>query len=486
MQSHPDLNTLAYQAMRERNLWTDYSKAVLNEVSALSSFIDTDNAHYRDLRDRLFFSIDNDDSKDLDQLTYAERVNEDLYKIYIAVADVDSQVKDNSAINVHAQHNTVSVYTPTIIFSMLPKKLSTDLTSLNEGEDRAALVVEVEVNQQGAIGAVNQIYPAIVRNHAKLAYKGVGAWLESQSPLSSPKVKEIPELGDQIKLQDQIAALLRKERFEKGSLTLETIEARPIIKDQQVVDVEIMDFNRARVLIEEFMVAANTVVSRFLKQHRIASLRRVVRIPKRWDRIIEIAKEKDFSLPQDPDPIALNLFLNQQRKLDPLRFPDLSLMIIKLLGRGEYIVEYPGEISTGHFNLAVKDYTHSTAPNRRFPDLITQRLIKSLLFQQASPYSPKELEALAKHCTIKENDADKVERKLRKSAMILLLYPKLNQNFSGLVTGAGPKGTWVRIFNPPTEGKLIKGYENVDVGDQILVKLVHLDIEAGFIDFVKA
>jgi exoribonuclease-2 len=485
MKTNVDLNELARSAMRERSLWPDYSVAALKEVSELPEKAILPERNYTDLREKLFFSIDNDDSKDLDQLTYAEAAENGYFKIYIAVADVDSIVKDNSAINEYAQHNTVSVYTPSIIFSMLPKKLSTDLTSLNEDEDRLAIIVEVNIDAEGTIGENYRIYQALVRNHAQLAYNGIGAWLDNKSPSPNPRIDSLSGLADQIKLQDQIASLLRNERFKKGSLTLETIEARPIVKDEQVVEVEVTTINRGRILIEEFMIAANTAVSLFLKAHNKASLRRVVRTPKRWDRIVEIAKEKGVTLPEEPDPISLNQFLKQQQKLDSVRFPDLSLIIIKLLGRGEYIVEYPGQPSVGHFNLAVKDYTHSTAPNRRFPDLITQRLLKSIISKQENPYTVIELERLARHCTLKETDADKVERKLRKCATILLLYSKLNQTFDGIVTGAGPNGTWVRIFNPPAEGKLVQGFQNMDVGDQLQVKLVHLDIEQGFIDFVK-
>ncbi len=485
MQPKIDLNELARSAMRERSLWPDYPMAALKEVSELKSPPIPPETNYEDMRHQLFFSIDNDDSKDLDQLTYAESLPNGDFKIYIAIADVDSLVKKDSAINEYAQHNTVSVYTPSIIFSMLPKKLSTDLTSLNEDEDRLAIIAEVYVSKEGEIGENNQVYPALVRNKVKLAYNGIGAWLDGRSPSPNPRIDSIPNLADQIKLQDRIAALLRKERFDKGSLTLETIEARPIVKDNQVIDVEISIINRARILIEEFMIAGNTVVSRYLKAHNQASLRRVVRVPKRWDRIVEIAGEHGEILPAQPDAMALNKFLIKQHQLNPLSFPDLSLIIIKLLGRGEYIVEYPGQTPVGHFNLAVKDYTHSTAPNRRFPDLITQRLLKSIFLKSESPYTVTELEHLASHCTEKETDADKVERKLRKCATIMLLYSKLNQTFNGIVTGADSKGTWVRIFNPPAEGKLIKGFQNLDVGHQIQVKLVNLDIVQGFIDFVK-
>lgn len=480
------LTKLARQAMLERNLIPDFPGSVLKEVAQIHNPNTANDGATKDLRDKLFFSIDNEDSRDLDQLTFAESLEGNHFKIYIAVADVDSLVKKGSAIDKYAQNNTVSVYTPSKIFTMLPEKLSTDLTSLNEDQDRLAIIIEIEVAADGSIGVNNQIYSALVRNHAKLAYNALADWLEGKISPPFPRIISVPGLQEQIRLQDQIAQLLKSFRQAKGSLTLETIEAHPIIKDEQVVEVIISESNRAKSLIEEFMVAANAATSRFLKAHKQASLRRVVRTPKKWDRIVEIARERGETLLDQPDAKALNLFLIKQRLNDPLRFPDLSLTIIKLLGRGEYIVEYPDQTPVGHFNLAVKDYTHSTAPNRRFPDLITQRLLKSILEQTRAPYSVPELEGLAMHCTTKETDADKVERKMRKCATIILLYSKLNQTFNGLVTGSDLKGTWVRIFDPPAEGKLVRGFEHLDVGDQIQVKLVHLDIENGYIDFVRA
>ncbi|MFI5343305.1 MAG: RNB domain-containing ribonuclease [Chlamydiales bacterium] len=481
-----DLTSLAKQAMRERGLLPEFPARVIDEVSHLKEAARPTEHTVLDLRSQLFFSIDNDDSRDLDQLTYAESLSDGLYKIYVAIADVDALVKTGSAIDQYAQTNTVSVYTPSKIFTMLPEKLSTNLTSLNEDQDRLAIVIEVTVAADGSVGDNNSLYQAQVRNCAKLAYNGLAAWLNGNSPPPSPRISSIAGLQEQIQLQDQIAQLLKKYRQEQGSLTLETIEAHPIVKNSQVVEVTALETNRARFLIEEFMIAANTATSRFLRTHQQASLRRVVRIPKRWDRVVEIAQERGEKLPDEPDAKALNLFLIKQQASDPVRFPDLSLTIIKLLGRGEYVVEYPGQAPIGHFNLAVKDYTHSTAPNRRFPDLITQRLVKSLIENKNAPYTVQELEDLAARCTEKSADADKVERKMRKCATILLLFSKLNQTFKGIVTGSSFKGTWVRIFDPPTEGKLVKGYEHLDVGDQIIVKLVHLDIEKGFIDFERA
>lgn len=467
--------------MLERRLLPDFTAEAIKEVDQIHEAAKPDSPHIRDMRNLLWFSLDNDNSRDLDQVTYAES-NGLAFKIYIAIADVDSLVKKGSAIDHYAQQNTTSVYTPSKIFTMLPEKLSTDLTSLNEKQDRLAIVAEVEVDSDGALTKLS-IYRAYVKNEAKLAYNGVSAWLDGVG--TAPEaVKNNNELQTQIRLQDKIAHLLRKNRHHLGALTLQTIEPLAIMQDQEVVDVIPVTKNRGQDLIEDFMIAANRSSVSFLNDHKIPSFRRVVRIPKRWDRIVEIANELNETLPPEPDSKALDQFLVKRRLLDPLHFPDLSLTIIKLLGNGEYVVEYPGEQPIGHFSLAVKNYTHSTAPNRRYPDLITQRLIKAAIENLPIPYTNHELENLAKECTQKEDDAEKVERKMKKSAACVLLISKLNQTFDALVTGASAKGTWVRIIQPPVEGKLVKGFEHVDVGDQVKVKLVHVDVEQGFIDFI--
>lgn len=486
MQNSPppiNLTTLAKQSMIERHLLPDFPAAVVNEVNQMNSPAQSNALQLPDMRHLLWFSLDNDDSKDLDQLTYAEKLNEKQFKIYVAIADVDSLVKKESAIDIYAQHNTTSVYTPTKIFPMLPEKLSTNLTSLNEREDRLAMIIEAEIDNTGDLKNYH-IYRGLVKNQAKLAYNSISAWLDGIGSAPEP-FKKIPALDEQIRLQDQIAQILRKRRHEEGALTLETIEPHAVFQNQTIVDLKPLAKNRGRYLIEDFMIAANRSTADFLKKHQKPSLRRVVRTPKRWDRIIEIAKEYGVNLPKDPDARALDGFLKDQFLRDPIHFPDLSLTIIKLLGNGEYIVEYPGDPSIGHFSLAVKDYTHSTAPNRRYPDLITQRIVKSTLANQPSAYLDAELEYLAKHCTEKEDDAEKVERKMRKAAACVLLSSKINEEFDALVTGASIKGTWVRVLNPPVEGKLVRGFEHVDVGDKIRVKLVHVDIVKGFIDFIR-
>lgn len=481
MQPSVDLTEMAKQSMLEHQLLPDFPPQVQIEVNQLSPAKPT--SEYKDLRHYLWFSLDNERSRDLDQLTFAEKLNDQYFKVYIAIADVDSLVKKNSSIDLYAQHNTTSVYTPTKIFSMLPEKLSTDLTSLNENQDRLAIVVEAQVRKDGFIDDY-AIYPAIVRNKAKLAYPSVTAWLEGLKPAPA-LIEQSKELDEQVRLQDHIAQLLRQSRFQQGALTLHVIEPEIILQKEKVVQIGVAAQSRGHYLIEDLMIAANRSSASFLMKHQIPSLRRVVRVPKRWDRIITIARNYGERLPSEPDPVALNAFLVRRYGADPMNFPDLSLTIIKLLGNGEYVVEYPGTNPLSHFSLAVKEYTHATAPNRRFPDLITQRLIKSIMDQQKSPYSDQELETLAQRCTQNEKEATKVERKMRKAAMCLYLSSHINETFDALVTGAAPKGTWVRLFKPPVEGKLIQGFEHVDVGDRIRVKLVHIDIQKGFIDFIR-
>jgi exoribonuclease-2 len=477
-----DLTELAKKALLERNFLTDFSSEDLKEVDNASDKPPV-GKQIRDAKELLWCSIDNDDSKDLDQLTYAEELSTGRYKIYIAVAEVDHLVPKNSIIDLHARQNTVSIYTPTKVFPMLPEGFSTDLTSLNENADRLANVVEVEINQDGSLSEYT-IYPANVFNYAKLAYKSVSAWLDGNGVMPE-RIARVPGLEEQMRLQDKIAHLLKKYRHENGALTLETVEIETILNNQQIVDMRPALKNRGRDLIEDFMIAANTSTARFLKSRGLPSFRRIVRTPKRWDRIVEIAREKGESLPEEPDSKALDQFLTRQRIKDPEHFPDLSLTVIKLLGNGEYVVESPNDASVGHFGLALKDYTHSTAPNRRYPDLITQRIVNSAINETASPYVLNELERLAQHCTRREDEAEKVERKMKKSAAIVVLSTKFDETFDAIVTGSSKKGTWVRIFHPPVEGKLVQGYQNKDVGDHLQVKLVNLDIENGFIDFVK-
>ena len=472
---------IAHQAMIDKGLEPDFGKPVEAQLEALSAPAKADDPAIRDLRDRLWCSIDNDDSRDLDQLTVAEDLGGRV-RLLVAVADVDALVKKGSPVDAHAQKNTTSVYTAGGIFPMLPEKLSTNLTSLNEGEERVALVVEMTVGSGGTVQK-GEVYRALVHNKAQLAYDAVGAWLEGGA--TPPKVEKVKGLGENLKLQDRTADAMRALRHENGALDLETIEARAVIVDGSVVDLRQERRNNARMLIEDCMIGANGVTARFLAGRGLPSLRRVVRSPERWDRIQKIAEDMGEHLPPDPDAPALEEFLVRQRRADPLRFPDLSLAIVKAMGAGEYVVEEAGAPSIGHFGLAVKDYTHSTAPNRRFPDLITHRLLKSALAGAPPAYTREELAVLAAHCTSQEDAANKVERQLRKSAAACLLSTRIGDKFDALVTGAGEKGTWVRILRPPVEGKLVHGADGLDVGDRLRVKLVGVDVERGFIDFVR-
>jgi VacB/RNase II family 3'-5' exoribonuclease len=469
--------------MLERGMLPDFSPQALAELGSIHETAPDAAGPVRDLRLLLWCSIDNDDSRDLDQLTVAETLPDDGVKVLVAVADVDSLVKKDSAIDQHARQNTTSVYTEAKTFPMLPEKLSTDLTSLNYASDRYAVVVEMFVNSDGTIQK-SDVYPALVRNQAKLTYNSVAVWLDGSGPLPQA-IAAVPGLAENLHLQDQTAQQLKMLRHEHGALTLETIEARLVFDDGTLRDVEAEKKNRAKDIIEDFMIAANGVTARYLDSRKLPSLRRVVRTPKRWDRIMELAADHGYKLPVGPDSKALEAFLTQAQAADPLRFPDLSLSVIKLLGAGEYVADFPGAKPDGHFGLAVKDYGHSTAPNRRYPDVITQRLLKSALFDLPLPYKEDDLEELAKHCTKKEDDAKKVERRVRKSAAAMLLEHRIGERFDGIVTGAADKGTWVRLFRPPIEGRLIKGFEGVDVGNRLRVELVSTDVEQGYIDFKR-
>ena len=479
------LERIARRVMQERGFLTDFSTAVLDELKDIREVTWAEGAYGKDLRQLPWASIDNDDSLDLDQLTVAEALPDNTVRILVAVADVDALVRKNSAIDAHARQNTTSVYTAGKTFPMLPEKLSTDITSLNYQEDRPAIVIEMVIGDAGETQSSN-IYPALVRNHAKLAYNSVAAWLDGKQATPDNAMVVSPSLAENLRLQDRVAQKLRSQRRQRGALDLQTLEARPVFAGDEVQDLQAEETNRATQLIEDFMIAANEVTTRFLHEKQVPSLRRVVRSPKRWERIVEIAAQHDFQLPSVPDPIALSHFLIGQKTADPLRFPDLSLSVIKLLGPGEYVVELPNEVSPGHFGLAVKDYTHATAPNRRFPDLITERILKATMSGSPMPYARAELVELARHCTEKEDDANKVERIVAKSAAAMLLSSRIGEQFDAICTGASAKGTWVRIFRPPIEGRLLLGYEGVDVGNRLKVRLIHVDVDQGFIDFEKA
>ncbi|MDP1969081.1 MAG: RNB domain-containing ribonuclease, partial [Burkholderiaceae bacterium] len=423
----------------------------------------------------------NDDSRDLDQLTAVEPLTRGELRVFVAVADVDALVKKGSPIDAHARMNTTSVYTSARVFSMLPERLCTDLTSLNPDQDRMALVIEMDFSND-AVLVQSSLYRAVVRNKAQLAYDAVSAWITGDGELPEP-AHRIPGMNIQIRMQDELAQKLRVLRRSAGSLEFETFQPKALFQGDRIADIRQQEQNRARQLIEELMIATNGCTARYLTAQGSPSLRRVVRSPERWLRIVDVAREYGVALPPQPDGIALEAFLADQHKTDPLRFPDLSLVIVKLMGSGEYVVEHPKGAPIGHFGLAVQNYMHTTAPNRRFPDLITQRLIKSALAHQPPAYSNEELETLAEHCTAQEDAAQKVERQVRKSEAALLLHSRVGQRFDAIVTGYSAKGCWVRIFEPPAEGRLTGDLPALRVGQTLRVKLESTSVERGFIDF---
>lgn len=486
--AHFNLVTAAHASMIEHGFRPDFPEGTDTELAGILADSAPPAASVsfgpklRDMRSLLWSSIDNDTSKDLDQIEWAERLADGRIRVLVGVADVDSRVHKGSLIDSHASLETTSVYTGVKVFPMLPPELSEGITSLNENEERAAVVIEFCVDGNGEASG-GKIYRAIVRNRAQLAYNGVGAWLEGRGPAPA-KVAADAALATQLKLQDEAAQRLVGSRFQHGALDLETVETHPIMEGREVVNLARLEKNRATSLIEEFMVAANGVMARTFEDAKIASIRRIVRIPKRWDRIVELAAGLGTTLPAEPDSKALNEFLLAQKKKDPDHFPDLSLGVIKLMGPGEYVLVKPGEQSPGHFGLAVEDYTHSTAPNRRFPDVVAQRILKALLTDQAQPYSEEQLNAIALRCTQMEDAARKVEREMQKRIAAVVLHPRIGQNFAAIVTGVNQYGTFVRALDPHVEGMLVRGSHGLDVGDRLQVKLINTDPQRGFIDFV--
>lgn len=477
------LEQIARRAMRDRGFEPDYPPAEEAEVTRLRA-APAAPVERRDLRSLLWASIDNDDSRDLDQLSVADPLPNGDTNVLVAIADVDGLVARGTAIDGHAALNTTSVYTPARVFAMLPEPLSTDLTSLVANQDRHAIVIDLVVGADGVVRS-SDVYAATVRNRAKLAYGSVGAWLEGRGA-APPGVTATPGLEANLRRQDEVAQALERARHAQGALSLRTAEARPVFDGDVLQDLDIAEHNRASSLIENFMIGANTAAARFLDTHGFPSIRRVVRKPKRWDRIVAIAAETGDRLPPEPDARALEAWLVRRYAADDERFADLSLSVVKLLGRGEYIVNRPGAPPVGHFGLAVPDYTHATAPNRRFADLVTQRLVKAALVGAPAPYADEELAGVAAHCTEREDAANRVERQVGKAAAAFVLTPRIGETFDAIVTGASPKGTWVRLRRPPIEGRLDRGAQGLDVGDPVRVRLMRTDPERGFIDFDRA
>jgi VacB/RNase II family 3'-5' exoribonuclease len=481
--AHIDLQAAAKQTMLEYGFEPDFPPPVEQQLANLNAaptpIVRT--GKIRDLRSLLWSSIDNDTSRDLDQIEVVERLASGDTKVLVGIADVDAFVSKASAIDDHAAKQTTSVYTGVRIFPMLPEELSTGTTSLLENEDRLSIVVEFVVGRDGEVTA-SDVYPAVVRNKAQLTYNAVGAWRGGEGA-APQKVGASPDLQAQLKLQDEVAQALRNERYRHGALNIETIEVRAVVVGQQIVDLVKQEKNRATELIEDFMIAANGVIAHMLRDKNVSSIRRVVKTPERWDRIVELARQQGGQLPPEPDSKALNEFLIKRKANDPDHFADLSLAIIKLMGPGEYVLERPGDPEQGHFGLAVQDYTHSTAPNRRFADLVTQRLIKEVLANQPAPYSDNELATIAHNCTEREDAARKVEREMSKRIAAVAMSGRIGEKFDAIVTGVTTKGTFVRVLKPHVEGLLVRGGEGVDVGDKLPVKLVNTNAQRGYIDF---
>ena len=484
-----DLAASALAEMIREGFHPDFPTGTDEQVAEIRASLTTaPEKDLRDLRELLWSSIDNDTSKDLDQIEWAEQISDSRIRVLVGVADVDARVALGTVIDGHASSETTSVYTGVKVFPMLPSQLSEGITSLNENEDRVAVVIEFAVDSAGNTSN-GKTYRALVRNRAQLAYNGVGAWLEARGPAPA-KVAASADLAAQLKLQDTAAQRMLGSRFQHGALDLETIETRPVMLADQAVGIASLEKNRATSLIEEFMVAANGVIAKTFEDAGVASIRRIVRTPKRWDRIVELANGLGTTLPTEPDSKALNNFLLAQKQKDPDHFPDLSLAVVKLMGPGEYVLVKPNEVSPGHFGLAVQDYTHSTAPNRRFPDVVTQRLLKAWLAKAPQPYSENDLNAIAQRCTLMEDGARKVERDMQKRIAAVVLKPRIGQSFQAIVTGVNNYGTFVRTLDPHVDGMLVNAskpgaQKGLDVGDRLTVKLVSTDPARGFIDFAK-
>jgi len=485
-----NLHQIAVEAMRTRGLLPAFAPQALQEAEDARQAKPERNSTIRDLRHLSWFSIDNDDTRDLDQLSVAEPLANGMTRLLVAVADVDTMVRPGGAVDGHAGANTTSVYTAAGVFPMLPKALSEDLTSLHEDRERLAVVVDMQVEAKGTVSA-SSVYRAVVLNRAKLSYDGVSAWLDGTTP-APPQIASVPGLEAQLRLHDTLAGALRQWRQARGALNVNTLSARPVFEDGQLVDLRADEKNRAKDLIADLMIAANGATARYLVDQGFPSLRRLLQAPKRWDRIALLASSHGVQLPALPDALALDGFLSARRLADPAGFADLSLAVVKMLGSGEYAAAPAAAAGAaaptglGHFGLAVNDYAHSTAPNRRFPDLVTQRLLKAAIAGEAPPYSDEQLAGIAQHCTLQEDNASKVERQVLKAAGAWLLQGRVGEFFDALVTGAAAKGTFVRINSPLLEGRVVRGFEGLDVGDTLRVRLLAVDAEKSFIDFERA
>lgn len=478
-----ELHQIAAGAMRARGLLPEFSDQALREAEAARGSAPALDGDVRDLRALHWFSIDNEDTQDLDQLSFAEALPGGVVRLRVAVADVEASVPAGGAMDEHAGANTTSVYTAARVFPMLPEALSTDRTSLHAGQERLAVVVEMDVQEDGTAAAA-RLYRAAVLNHSRLHYGEVAAWLDGAGGPAALETDAV--LQEQLRLHDTVAGRLRRWRARRGALDMGTVAARPMFRAGQLVDLVADTRNRAKELIADLMIAANAATARFLAERGLPSLRRVLQAPRRWDRIVALAQAHGALLPAEADAQALDRFLHARRAADPEGFADLSLAVVKLLGAGEYAAVAPGVTGVSHFGLAVNDYTHSTAPNRRFIDLVTQRLVKAALAQTEPPYAMDDLQAIARRCSLQEGNAAKVERQVLKAAAAFLLHGRVGERFHAVVTGAASKGTFVRIAAPLVEGRLVRGFEGLDVGDCLQVRLVGVDAAQGFIDFERS
>ena len=477
------LQQIARRAMISRGLATDFPAALLAELKNIAAPATSKSGIVKDMRGLLWCSVDNDDSLDLDQLSYIEQLPGNKVRLLVAIADVDALVAAQSNIDNYASQNTATIYTVAEMFPMLPEKLSTNFTSMISDADRMAVVVEMIVDDDGAVQQ-SDVYRAMVRNRAKLQYDSLATWIEENGPIPQ-EITKVKGLAENIQLQDKIAQKMKELRYEHGALDFETMQSKPVFEGDSLSEMKAERKNRAQSLIEDFMIATNGATARFLAGKNYPSLRRVVRTPKRWDRIVELASEHGYKLPEIAESKSLSAYLKFIKQNDPEHFVDMSLSVLKLLGAGEYVVETLGSTSEGHFGLAVKDYIHSTAPNRRFPDLVTQRLLKSAIGGHPVPYSIEQLEEIAHHCTRKEDDVKKVERLVEKSANAMLMQYRIGETFEAIVSGASPKGTWIRLFHPHVEGKLVNGFRGLEVGHKLKARLVEINVEEGFIDFER-
>src|SRR5216684_5347809 len=488
--AHVDLQAMAQQIMLAHGFEPDFPAPVQQQLADIrarpplpvSSSNSAAGSNLKDLRHLLWSSIDNDTSRDLDQIEVVERLPTGEVKVMIGIADVDAFVAKASPIDDHAAKETTTVYAGVRNFPMLPEELSTGASSLLEDQERLAVVIEFVAGADGNVNA-GTVYRALLRNRAQLMYNSVGGWLEGTAA-APPKIAASTELQAQLKLQNEVAQALKKQRFLHGALNIDTNEVHPVVQNQQVVDIVKQERNLATELIEDFMIAANGVVARLLE--KVSSLRRIVKTPAHWDGIVRLAAAQGVTLPAQPDSKALNNFLLKRKAADPDHFADLSLAVIKLIGPGEYVLERPGDPEQGHFGLAVQDYTHSTAPNRRFADVVTQRLVKALLDGKPGPYSDNDLAAIASNCTEKGDAARKVEREMSKRLAAIAMSHRVGETFDAIITGVGPHGTFVRVMQPHIEGLLTQGSQGLDVGDKLRAKLTRTDVQRGYIDFIRA